>query len=210
MDDYKSKIEKGEISGYPVTVAAKEETMQEPNAASIGKEGDFMKKSEVTDLVKGIEETMAKAIETGLGEAAGLIKSLGTATQGVLNLNNDLEKSLDAEVKRNDDLKKSLDDTIGRLEKVEATPIPSRTVTSDTYKAHPTLEKSIDGDNKQLHAVTHKKEILEILDQKAGLDGPTPNMMYAQSMAAFESSGVIEKSVLNDLQKSDGIEIIGA
>lgn len=211
MEDYKSKIEKGEVSGYPATTAAKEETMQsDPNAASMGKEGEFMSKGDMGELVKGLETTLNASIEKGLGGAVDLIKSLAIATQGVLNANNDLEKSLDGEVQRNDDLKKSLDDTIERLVKVENTEIPSRTITSQNYKTHPTLEKSVDGaGGMQLHPVNDKQQILDILDRKADLDGDKPNMAYAQSMMAFESSNVIDKSIVVDLMKSENIEIIG-
>ena len=243
MDEYKDKMEKGEISGYPAKPAAKEETMQtDENAASIGKEGEFIKKgegeegdslekgedspkseekkeetssedtiskSEVNDLVKGIETSMAGAIKKGLGQTADLIKSLATATQGILNQNEEFQKGLDTEREANADLKKSLDNTLERLEKVEKTPIPSRTVTSETYKKHPTLEKSEDGGANQLHIKQNRKQILDILDQKAGLDGASPNMAYANAMATFESSGILDKSIISDLQKSEGVDIIG-
>ena len=219
MVDYREKIEKGEVSGYPSTASAKAETMiDDENAASIGKEGEFIKKSEETetfskadveDLIKGVEDTMSAAITVGLGEATDLVKSLAQATEGLLGLNGDLQKSLDVEVERNDDLKKGLDDTIERLERVEATPIPSRTVTSQNYQSHPTLEKSMDG-GKTLHVTGNKAEILDILDKKSGLDeGGTPNMAYAQAMSTFEGSGILEKGIADDLMKSEGITILG-
>jgi len=188
----KKDIEKGEGSAPKA----------DENAASMGKVGEFMSKSEVSDLVKGI-------MGGSFNETTDLIKSLGQATKGILEKNQILEKSLEDEIGRNNTLEKSIQDVLERVQKVENTPIPSRTVTSQNYMKHPTLEKSLDGNSKSLHAVQHKTQILDILDRKAALDSAEPNMLYAQSMAAFESSGALSKGVIDDLQKSEGIDIVG-
>ena len=105
-------------------------------------------------------------------------------------------------------MRKSLEDTLEAVERIGNTPIPSKTVTSNNYMAHPSLEKSMDSVN-QLHAVADKHKILEMLDRKADLDGTNPNMRFAQGMMTFESSGILEKSLQSDLEKSEGITILG-
>lgn len=211
LEEYKSKIEKGEVSGYPTTVAAKEEKTQEPNsdpnASSIGKEGDFLNKSVVEELVKGLESTLEK----GLGSTTDLVKSLAEATQGLLDQNNNLEKGLQESQRANEDLRKGLEETLSRLEKIENTPLPSRTVTSQNYTKHPTLEKSIDGNRNVLHAQQNYKEISDLLERKAGLDTPNPNMGYAAAMQVFETSSgrELEKSIVDDLRRTEGVDIIG-
>jgi len=223
-EKFKDKFEKGEVTGYPVAPGAKAETMiGDENAASIGKEGEFIKKSEdynlsgsaeVADLIKGIETTMSGAIERGLGETASLISKLAEITQEVLNKNDDLEKSLDGVNKTNDDLKKALDDTIAEVKRIGDTPIPSKSVTATNYRNHPTLEKSMDADQVVLHQDNDqaRAKIIDLLDRKSDLGGANPNMKYAKAMTAFEAAGRggrLEKSIIDDLQKSENIKIIG-
>lgn len=210
MDAYKEKIEKGEISGYPAKPSAKDSTMQEDeNAASIGKEGEFIKKSEVVDLIKSVEGTLEAAIEKNIKETTDLIKSLGEAAQGLLNKNDDLQKSLDGEVTRNDEIKKSLDAVTERLETVENMEIPSRTVNSQTYMKHPNLEKSQDGGSKQLHIKNDKAQILDIMEGITALDSPKPDMNMAKAMMSYESSNALEKSTIASIKKAMDIDIIG-
>ena len=222
LDDYKKgKIEKGELSGYPQKPAAKESTMQDdPHGSSIGKEGEFMNKGgyiqnnkiekseQGDDLVKAIESTLEKSLQSSLTPVSNHLQTLAKATKAIILKNEELEKSLESEREASTILRNSLDELGQEVKKIAETPMPSRSVTTDSYRRHPRLEKSEDGSTR-LHVQANKSEILDLLDKKAGLDTDNPNMHYAQSMAAFESSGVLEKSIINDLQKSERVEIIG-
>lgn len=217
---YKSKMEKGEVSGYPATQSAKETTMQsDENAASIGKEGEFIKKSEeggeaqkspeapaaefnkgfVDELVKGISST----IEASQEKSNEILKSLGTIAKGTLEQTEKIAGE-------NKDLKKSLEDALERLEKVEETPIPSRTVQTQSYREKESFAKSHDaakGSN-VLHGKANRGEIMDIIEARCGFDGGTPNKKFMKSLQLFESENAIEKSVLSDLSR-EGINIEG-
>ena len=249
LEEYEGKIEKGEVSGYPATPASKSETMiGDENAASIGKEGSFIKKGEQEpeegkpegeeeedsvekgkvhkSMYKGLKKSMDddlgddsliksvgvmidSSLEKGFSETHDLIKSLAQVAQGLVHKNDDLEKGLETQLSVNDELRKSLSDTLEAVERIGNTPIPSKTVTSQNYQQHPSLEKSMDGGSNQLHAVRDKQQILEIMDRRADLDSQTPNMRIAKAMMHFESNGVMEKSIHSELLKSEGVDIVG-
>jgi hypothetical protein len=216
LEEYKKcKMEKGEGTGYPSTQSAKEETMQDDtNAASIGKEGEFMKSEEAGEEKEEEEskeekqKELVKSIVTEeLSKVVELVSNLTNKVETVLATNADLTKSIDDDINKKNDLEKSITGLVERLEKIESTPIPSRTVTSQNYRPHPSLEKSVDS-SVQLSKEGDKNKILDLLDKKSGLDTPTPNMHYAQAMQVFESSGHLEKSIVDDLYRTEGIEII--
>lgn len=252
LEDYESKMEKGEISGYPARPASKDETMQsDENASTIGKEGDFIKKGDedadepengkpeqdpeageeseedvekgkklkksmdddlgipsafdAGELMKSVDATVAKSI----APVADLMAKLTSATSSLLEKSENLEKGIEAVTNENDELRKSLEGALETIEEIGNTPIPSKTVTSNNYMHHPSLEKSMDAGASQLHVVKDKNQILDVLDRKADLGGANPNMRYAQAMQHLESSNLMEKGIADDLFKSEGIQIVG-
>ena len=178
--------------------------------AKDGIEGKKIEKS-FTDQINELE----KAHKRSSSFTNDLVKSLAEATDSILERSVDLEKALQTSNTKYEELEKSYNSLkeeateMGkRLDKIAKTPIPSRTVTSSTYKQHPRLEKSMDSGN-ELHLVNNKKQILELLDKNAGLDTASPDMRMASAMATFETTGTLDKSVINDLQKAENITIIG-
>ena len=218
---YKSRMYKGEIAGYPACSPAKEETMQsDENATSIGKEGEFIKKSEegtllaekdsgnaaavlnkglVDDLVKGISST----IEASQEKSNDILKSLGVIAQGTLEQTEKLTGE-------NAELKKSLADAIDRLQKVEDTPIPSRTVQTQSFREKESFAKSHDASrgSNVLHGKSDRGQIMDIIESRCGFEEGTPNKKFMKSLQLFESENAIEKSVLSDLSR-EGIKIEG-
>jgi hypothetical protein len=245
LEEYEGKIEKGEISGYPATPGFKNETMiSDENASSIGKEGNFIKKSNSSDeegeedpemteeeegeevekskkkhlkktlsttqMMKSLSDSMEDNLEKGFGQTNDLIKSLAEVTQAVVSKNDDLEKGLELANEANDTLASKLEKAIDTIEQIGSAPYQSKSVTSQNYSRHPSLEKSINsGASAQLHLGRDKQQILDILDRKADLGGSNPNMAYAQAMQHLESSNLMEKGMANDLLKSEGVEILG-
>jgi len=208
---YKSRMYKGEIAGYP---ACKDANMEsDENGASLGKEGEFIKKTMgsmgsgsgslnkglVDELVKGISST----IEAGQSKNNEILKSLGVIAQGTLEQTEKLTGE-------NAELKKSLEDAMGRLQRVEETPIPSRTVQTQSFREKESFAKSHDaarGSN-VLHGKSDRGQIMDIIESRCGFDGGEPNKKFMKSLQTFESENAIEKSVLGDLSR-EGINIEG-
>jgi hypothetical protein len=179
----------------------------------MGVEGEEINKSLETPLlirksIKKLEKSLSNDINSAIGGTNRLVKSLVEATENMLERNIQLEKSLDSEVERNSKLEKSLESITEKVDSIMNTPIPSRTVTSDNYKQHPRLEKSMDTGT-SLHLVQNKKQILDILDKSAGLDTASPDMRMASAMATFEATGNLDKSIIGELQKAHNITILG-
>jgi hypothetical protein len=232
-DKFKEKMEKGEMDGYPARPAVKDSTMiSDKDALTVdpGKAGSVMNKgeegethigSEVADLIKGLEDTMSGAIEKGLGETSTLIQELAKVTKAVFEKNNDLEKSIndvnsvnETLAQNNDDLKKSIEDTITEVKRIGDQPIPSKTVTSDNYRKHPTLEKGMDAGRVVLNQDNDaaRAQIIEMMDKAADLGGANPNQEMITAMLNFESEGRgarLSKSIISSLEKAEDIQIMG-
>lgn len=158
--------------------------------------------------IKQLQEEFSNNLEKSISETNDLVKSLAEATNALLKRNVGVEESMLQSNKRVEDLEKSLLDITGKLDTIINTPIPSKSVTTTNYRQHPRLEKSIDG-SQELHLVQDKKKILDLLDKASGLDTPNPDMRVASAMATYESSGYLDKGIIDTLQKSENVTIIG-
>lgn len=193
-------------------VAAIEKSMQILDA--LQKSVD--QKIELLATVNGsLSEKLEKAIDR-LGEfdsqfTERLEKALGA-------MDNKLEKSLHSKevadlekLAEKDALIKSLDD---RIEKVEKAPNPrkSATLASSYIKKGQYEEEDAmrhgEGNVEVLSLSRDKQRISNMLLQKSGVEDPSmkENPIYRNAVIQFEGGGGINKALMNDISKSEGVK----
>lgn len=94
-----------------------------------------------------------------------------------------------------------------RLDFLENKPDPRKSITTK----NDIVEKGFDTtgiSTNRLSATRNKKEIISLLENKAGMESETPNKQYVEALLQFESSGFLEKSIITDLYQKDKILIV--
>lgn len=179
--DSKFKFESGAMVLQEVEAIEKAVSSEE---TIVGKEEDSSESlmKGITDLIKG-----EFAEQSSSNEAK--FKAVATLNKGLSN---------------------QLEEALGRIEKIENTPNPSKSRTRNY------IEKSFDNDiqnqegsEKRLSSSLHKGHILAILDKKSGLDtGDIIDQRLAQDTAAYgRSNGVVTPSIQKALS-DEGITLM--
>ena len=102
-----------------------------------------------------------------------------------------------------DEFKTSIEEKIGEIEAYSPGPKSIRTKNF--------IEKSEKGegsDRIKLSVSGNKSQILNILQEKSGIDSGKLNERYSDALMMYESSGVIEKSIINELSAQTNIDFV--
>jgi len=170
------------------------------------KKGEEVDLSGVIDLLKGIQDDLNSktAVLSEKITAVGILEkavenALISKFTSIQELTNDLQKAFED----------SLHNIEERLGKIENSPIPRKSVTRTSDILNKGEDNDLDKDEPNTLSITRdRKQVMEILKAKSGIDGGTPNESFMQALLAFEASGSIDKGIRTRLLTEDKIHLV--
>lgn len=158
-------------------------------------------------ILNSIQKSLERAQELGVGIDEKIEKAFGEVDdkleKAISNSDDKLEKSFIGTNERNDTLLKAIDQ---RLEKLEHTPNPRKSITSTSYIKKGTADDNLNEGQKQTLSLSRNRQaISNILLEKSGFESGQINKGYQDAVFQFEASGSLSKGIMDDLSKNDGI-----
>ena len=152
---------------------------------------------------KKVVNKMKKSLDLMASENIEMFKGVGTLLKGIYDQNKSVIEELNEVRSENADLRKSLDE-IGSM------PAGQRKSITTSKPVERNFEKGIVEEEEQsgnvLSVSMNKGIVLDLLDKMAFEKGF--NQDIANAMTAFESSGVIEKGIIDLIKKEKQITLV--